>query len=112
MCKSASTLFILLLSLLVSLPLWAGETYWIDVRSANEYASGHVDGAINIPHTEIANRIAEVTEDKDKTLYLYCRSGRRSGIAMDALQQMGYSHAINVGGYEEAISEAARIAAE
>ena len=112
MSKPLASCLILLLSLLVSLPLWAGETYWIDVRSPDEYATGHVEGAVNIPHTEIVDRIAEVTEDKDKKLYLYCRSGRRSGIAMDALQQMGYSNAINVGGYEDARKEAAKIATQ
>lgn len=107
MSKPHTSFFILLLSLLVSLPLWAGEAYWIDVRSPDEYATGHVDGAVNIPHTEIANRIAEVTEDKDKRLYLYCRSGRRSGVATDALQQMGYGNVVNLGGYEDAQKAAA-----
>jgi len=112
MSKPLVSLLTLLFSLLVSLPLWAGEAYWIDVRSQNEYAAGHVEGAINIPHTEIAARIAEVSEDKDKQLYLYCRSGRRSGLATDTLQQMGYSNAINLGGFEDAQKEAARVATQ
>lgn len=112
MSKPFASCLTLLLSLLVSLPLWAGEAYWIDVRSPGEYATGHVEGAVNIPHTEIADCIAEVTEDKDKRLYLYCRSGRRSGLATDVLQQMGYNNAINVGGYEDAQKKAAKIATQ
>jgi len=112
MSKALAGFCVLLISLLASLPVWAGEAYWIDVRSHDEFAAGHVEGAVNIPHTEIADRIAEVTSDKDKPLYLYCRSGRRSGIAMDVLQQMGYSNTINVGGYEDAQKKAAGIATQ
>jgi len=112
MSKSASSFVVLLLTLLISSPLWAGEAYWIDVRSQGEYEAGHVEDAINIPHTEIAGRIAGVTEDKATPLYLYCRSGRRSGIAMEALQEMGYSQVINVGGYEDAQTKAAQINAK
>ena len=98
----------LLLALALSTTAWAGEEiFWIDVRSASEYASGHVDGAINIPHTEIVERIGEVTDDKEATLYLYCRSGRRSGVALDALQQAGYAGAVNIGGLDDALQRAA-----
>ena len=83
-------------------PLWAGEVYWIDVRTAEEFSAGHVAGAVNIPYEEIANRIGEVTSDKDASVYLYCRSGRRSGIAMNALREAGYRNTVNIGGLEEA----------
>ena len=43
-----------------------------------------------------------MTLDKDAPVYLYCRSGRRSGIAMDALQEAGYRNAVNIGGLQEA----------
>jgi phage shock protein E len=100
----------LLLALALATTTWAGEeTLWIDVRSASEYAGGHVDGAVNIPYTEIVERIGEVTEDKSATLYLYCRSGRRSGIALDALQQAGYLGAVNVGGLDAALKHAAEM---
>ena len=81
---------------------WAGEPIWIDVRSPGEFDSGHVEGSINIPHTEIVERIGEVTGDKDATLYLYCRSGNRSGKAMRALQKAGFTDVSNIGGYHEA----------
>jgi phage shock protein E len=98
----------ILLALALSATTWAGEEiFWVDVRSTSEYASGHVDGAVNIPYTEIVERIGEVTTDKDATLYLYCRSGRRSGIALEALQQAGYVGAVNIGGLDDALQRAA-----
>jgi rhodanese-related sulfurtransferase len=64
-------------------------TYVLDVRSPEEYASGHVPGAVNIPYDQIASRLAEVPRDKD--VVLYCRSGRRAGIAAEALAGQGYT---------------------
>ena len=62
--------------------------YVLDVRSPEEYASGHVPGAINIPYDQIASRIAEVPKDQD--VVLYCKSGRRAGIAAEVLAGQGY----------------------
>ncbi len=73
---------------------------WIDVRSKEEFDTGHLPGAINIPHHEIAARISEVTQDKNATIALYCRSGRRSGLAEQALQQLGFTQVSNAGAYE------------
>lgn len=78
------------------------DALWIDVRSAEEYASGHIEQAINIPHTEIADKIATLQANKDKTIYVYCRSGRRSGLAKESLEKLGYSNVINLGGLEDA----------
>lgn len=64
-------------------------TYVLDVRSPEEYASGHVPGAVNIPYDQIASRIAEVPKDKD--VVLYCKSGRRAGIAAEVLAGQGYT---------------------
>jgi phage shock protein E len=61
----------------------------LDVRSPEEYASGHVPGAVNIPYDQIASRIAEVPKDQD--VVLYCRSGRRAGIAAEVLAGQGYT---------------------
>lgn len=99
----------LLFSLAAACSLWAGEAFWIDVRSAEEFAAEHVSPAVNIPHTEIAARIAEVTTDKDALIYLYCRSGRRSGLAKDALEQAGYTNVVNLGGLQDAQRAAARL---
>jgi phage shock protein E len=97
-----------LLALLLVSPLlaWAGDAYWIDVRTAEEYAAGHVGQAVNIPYEEIAQRISEVTTEKDAEIYLYCRSGRRSGIAKAALDEAGFTRVVNAGGLEEALKQA------
>jgi phage shock protein E len=82
------------------------------VRTAEEYDAGHVSGAVNIPFTEITARINEVTDDPDAQIYVYCRSGRRSGIAMEALTAAGYSSVTNVGGLQDALARARETAAE
>ena len=109
MFSPVSKTLVCLLFLLLSVPVWALETHWIDVRSADEFEAGHVEWAVNIPHTEIAARIAEVTENRDARLYLYCRSGRRSGIAGDVLTVMGFTAVENVGGLEAAQKKAAQL---
>lgn len=83
-----------------SMNLMANE-YWIDVRTAEEFNAGHIEGAAHIPYEDILTRIHEVTQDQDAVIYLYCRSGRRSGFAQEALQAHGYTNAINKGGYED-----------
>jgi phage shock protein E len=95
--------------LALAAPAWADEPYWIDVRTESEYADGHVEGAVLIPYTEIAARIDEVTTDKDARIYLYCRSGRRSGIALQALEEAGYANAVNAGGLNDARQIAVRL---
>ena len=80
----------------------------IDVRSAEEFKTGYIKGAVNIPHTEIAEKISAVAKDKSTPLYLYCRSGRRVGIAMETLTALGYTTMVNLGGAEEAAKELSR----
>ena len=84
----------------------AGDPLWIDVRSASEYSEGHVEQAVNIPHDEIADGIATLSTDKDATIYVYCRSGRRSGLAKETLENMGYTQVTNLGGLEDALAKA------
>ena len=74
----------------------------IDVRTPQEFAAGHVEGAINIEHGNIAQQITKAGVTKDDTVLLYCQSGRRSGIALDTLKGLGFSKAENVGGIEQA----------
>lgn len=73
----------------------------IDVRTPGEYAGGHLEGALAIPHEQIGQRIASVAPDKDRTIVLYCRSGRRSEIARQTLVDLGYRKVINAGGFEQ-----------
>ena len=77
--------------------------YWIDVRTPEEYAQGHVKGAINIPFEEIGGQINSIARDVDSDVRVYCRTGRRSGIAKDTLNGMGYANVINEGGYEDLV---------
>lgn len=72
----------------------------IDVRSATEYAEGHLEGALNIPHDRTQELIRAAGTDKSRSIVVYCRSGRRSAIALSSLQQSGYSNVLNGGGYE------------
>ena len=79
-----------------ALSAWA-ETYLIDVRTPAEYAEAHADGAINIPVEDVAAKISEVTADKDADIYVYCRSGRRAGVAQETLTGLGYKKVTNLG---------------
>ena len=67
----------------------ADHLFVLDVRSPEEFSEGHVPGAVNVPYDQIAARIAEVPKNKD--VVLYCRSGRRAGIAAEVLAANGYS---------------------
>lgn len=68
----------------------------IDVREAYEYNKGHIKGAINIPLSELRERIHEIP--KDKPVYLHCRTGQRSYNATLALQNLGYTNITNITG--------------
>lgn len=72
------------------------NAYIIDVRERGEYASGHIKNAVNIPLSEIRQRINEIP--KDKPVYLHCRTGQRSYNATLALQNLGFSNVYNITG--------------
>lgn len=56
----------------------------LDTRSAEEFAEGHIAGAINIPHTEVVNKLEQL-KGTNKTIVVHCRSGRRALVAEQAL---------------------------
>ena len=70
----------------------------LDVRTQEEYDEGHIPGAIVIPHEEIEEKAEDVLTDKDQLLLVYCRSGRRSKIAAEALVELGYTNIKEFGG--------------
>ena len=70
----------------------------LDVRTQEEYNQGHIPGAIVISHEEITEKAAEVLTDKDQLILVYCRSGRRSKIAAEALAELGYTNIKEFGG--------------
>lgn len=69
----------------------------IDVREIDEFSNGHIPDAINVPLSEL-EQSAEKVLPKDKTLYVYCRSGQRSTAAVRQLKDMGFEDVYNVGG--------------
>ena len=80
--------------------LMESETGYIilDVREQDEYDAGHIPGAILIPYTRIEEEASEKLTDKDQLILVYCRSGRRSKIAADALVALGYTNIREFGG--------------
>lgn len=69
----------------------------IDVRTAEEYRDGHIDGSVNIPLDRISS-VENTVKDKSTPLYVYCLSGGRSGQAVSYLKQIGYTNVKNIGG--------------
>lgn len=69
----------------------------LDVRTAEEYRDGHIDGSVNIPLDRISS-VENIVKDKSTPLYVYCLSGGRSGQAVSYLKQMGYTNVKNIGG--------------
>ena len=66
----------------------------MDVREADEFRSGHIPGAINVP----LSSIGQVTLPKDKQLFVYCLRGTRSRRAVSRLKRMGYQNVQSIGG--------------
>ena len=82
------------------------EVVWIDVRSEAEYEEEHLEGALNIEYTEILEGTALAGLDKDAEILLYCGSGRRAGIALEALEAAGFSNVVNRGGLDDVLGRA------
>ena len=70
----------------------------LDVRTQEEYDQGHIPGAILLSNTEIQAKAEEVLTDKDQLILVYCRSGRRSKLAAEALVELGYTNIKEFGG--------------
>lgn len=70
----------------------------IDARTIEEFNEGHIEGAILIPEYEIGERAEKELTDKDQLILVYCRSGRRSKIAAQALADLGYTNVKEFGG--------------
>ena len=70
----------------------------LDVRTREEYDQGHIPGAVLIPNTEIEAKAADLLPDKGQLILVYCRSGRRSQLAAEALVELGYTNIKEFGG--------------
>jgi rhodanese-related sulfurtransferase len=71
----------------------------VDVRTPAEFAAGHIPGAVNIPYDELARRAEEVGAPSAPVL-LYCRTGRRSGIATETLRKLGFGEIYDLRAYD------------
>lgn len=80
------------------------EVVLLDVRTPAEFAEKRIPGSVNLPIEpvdEVTAKAATVIPDKRATVYVYCRSGRRSRNAVEALQKLGYRNAHNLGGVND-----------
>ena len=75
-----------------------GDYMILDVRRADEFADGHIPGAINVANEDIQDVEPAELPDKNQTIYVYCRSGNRSKQAASKLAAMGYTNIIEFGG--------------
>ena len=78
-----------------------GNYIVLDVRTKEEYDTGHVKDSVNIPYDEIDEN---VNLDKSKTILVYCKSGKRSNIAYETLTKLGYQ-VIDLGAYDKVTLE-------
>ena len=80
----------------------------LDVRTPEEFAAGHVPGAINIPYTELEERYSELELEGSDELVVYCQSGRRAAIAKAALSELGFTNVRDLDGHIAAWKQAER----
>ena len=91
-----------LATLLLSSIVFSDEPLIVDVRSLEEVKTGIIQDAIHIEWTQIDEEINNIDITKDRPIYLYCRSGNRSGKAAAMLEKIGFTNVINAGGIDEA----------
>lgn len=75
-----------------------GKAIFLDVRSELEYQEGHIPGSDLLPYDTISEDTLSLYPDLDQTIIVYCRSGRRSEIAAQALMELGYTKIFDMGG--------------
>lgn len=82
----------------------ASVTAVIDVRTVEEFNAGHLEGALNIP-VEVGDFVGSISElDPEGNYLVYCRTGRRSGAAIEQMTQLGFKNLSNLGSLENASS--------
>ena len=70
----------------------------LDTRTQEEYDTGHIPGAMLIPYDEVLEKAESILTDKSQLILVYCRSGRRSKLAAEDLQELGYTNIKEFGG--------------
>lgn len=88
------------------------EAPLLDVRTPAEFASGHLAGAVNVDvmSPDFPSKIAAMDLPSEGPVYLYCRSGNRSGQAAQVLRRMGHEGAVNIGGFQSLARAGADVA--
>ena len=74
----------------------------LDVRTPEEHKNGYLEGAVLLPLAELESKITKKIPAKNTPIYIYCRSGRRAGTAVEKLKAMGYTDLHNLGGLKDA----------
>ena len=98
--KAVFLIFALLMSSVA-----VAEAIWIDVRTPAEHLLDNISGDIRISHEDILPEVTQRYPDKSADIHLYCKSGKRAGIAMSKLKEAGYMHVVNAGGIDDARKE-------
>lgn len=70
--------------------------FLLDVRTAGEFVRGKISGSVNVPVDEVPQKIESVIPNKNQTIYVYCLSGSRSVIAVEAMMNLGYKAVFNM----------------
>ena len=80
---------------------WPDGAEVVDVRTAEEFDSGHLDGAVNIDYqaADFAERVSELP--REKSYVVYCASGRRATGAVEQMRDLGFTDVVNGGGYTD-----------
>jgi phage shock protein E len=89
----------------LSMPVTAADVIalnplFLDVRTADEYAKGHIHGAMHINVDQLLDKVGEEIPNKNQTLVVYCQTARRSEHATEVLRKMGYSRVFDLGSIE------------
>jgi len=78
----------------------------LDVRSPEEYAEGHIPGAINIPYDQVAANLDWLESFRTAEIVVYCRTGRRAGVAENVMREAGFTQVADLEGHMTSWSEA------
>ena len=78
-----------------------GNVIILDVRTKEDYTSGHIENSILIPVNDIEKEVENILKDKEQKVLIYCRSGNRSSQAAKLLVKMGYTNVYDFGGIKD-----------
>src|SRR5881396_3824572 len=76
----------------------SGEPVVVDVREQEEWAEGHIPGAVHVPRGHLESRIERAAPDRSQPVLLYCAGGSRSAFAAKTLEELGYETVVNLAG--------------